>query len=221
MKSIGVRELRQRASEYLRHVEAGRTMEITARGRPVALLVPLRGTGHVERLVRRGRVIPPTGDCSTSVPRWRPWPASLARVPSSRVHDPESGRPVVYLDSSALVKLVIAEAESSALRRYLADEPERASCAPARVEVLRAVRDHGSAALTRARRLLQRLNLVQIDEELLDAAATLDPRVLRSLDAIHLAAAQLFGGELTAIVTYDRRMATAAGLVDLAVAAPR
>lgn len=62
MKSIGVRELRQRASEYLRHVEAGRAMEITARGRLVALLVPLRGTGHVERLVHRGRVIPPTGD---------------------------------------------------------------------------------------------------------------------------------------------------------------
>lgn len=62
MKSIGVRELRQRASEYLRQVEAGRALEITARGRPVALLVPLRGTGHLERLVRRGRVIPPTGD---------------------------------------------------------------------------------------------------------------------------------------------------------------
>jgi prevent-host-death family protein len=62
MKSIGVRELRQRASEYLRHVEAGRTVEITARGRPVALLVPVRGTGHVERLVRRGRVVPPAGD---------------------------------------------------------------------------------------------------------------------------------------------------------------
>ena len=62
MKSIGVRELRQRASEYLRQVEAGQTLEITARGRPVALLVPLRGAGHVERLVRRGRVQPPTGD---------------------------------------------------------------------------------------------------------------------------------------------------------------
>jgi predicted nucleic acid-binding protein len=128
---------------------------------------------------------------------------------------------VVYLDSSALVKLVVPEPESSALRRYLGDEPERASCALARVEVLRAVRGHGSAALTRARRLLQRIYLVQIDEELLDAASALDPRVLRSLDAIHLAAAHLFGGELSAVVTYDRRMAAAAGLVDLPVAAPR
>jgi predicted nucleic acid-binding protein len=45
--------------------------------------------------------------------------------------------------------------------------------------------------------------------------------VLRSLDALHLAAAQLFGDELTAVVTYDRRMAAAAGLVALTVAAPR
>lgn len=62
MKSIGVRALRQRASEYLRQVEAGRAVEITVRGRPVARLVPLRGTSHVERLVLHGRVIPPTGD---------------------------------------------------------------------------------------------------------------------------------------------------------------
>jgi len=62
MKSIGVRELRQRASEFLRHVEAGRSVEITARGRPVAMLVPLRGAGQLERLVRRGRVVPSTGD---------------------------------------------------------------------------------------------------------------------------------------------------------------
>jgi len=119
------------------------------------------------------------------------------------------------------VKLVIAEPESPALRRFLGEEPERASCSLARVEVLRAVRGHGAAALTRGRRLLQRLNLVTIDDDLLEAAAALDPRVLRSLDAIHLAAAQVFGDDLTAIVTYDRRMAAAAGLMDLAVAAPR
>ncbi len=62
MKTVGVRQLRQRASEYLREVEAGRSLEITARGRPVAMLVPLRGTDHVERLVRRGRVVRPTAD---------------------------------------------------------------------------------------------------------------------------------------------------------------
>jgi uncharacterized protein len=128
---------------------------------------------------------------------------------------------VVYLDSSALVKLVIAEPESGALRRFLTGEPDRASCGLARVEVLRAVRGQGTPALARARRLLQRLNLVTLDDDLLEAAAALDPRVLRSLDAVHLAAAQLFGDELTAVVTYDRRMAAAAGLIELAVAAPR
>jgi predicted nucleic acid-binding protein len=128
---------------------------------------------------------------------------------------------VVYLDSSAVVKLVIAEPESAALRGYLRREPQRATCALARVEVLRAVRHHGPAALTRARRLLQRLTLVQLDDELLEAAAMLDPGVLRSLDAIHLAAAQVFGDELTAVVTYDQRMASAAGLVGVTVTAPR
>jgi prevent-host-death family protein len=57
-----VRELRQRASEYLRQVEAGRAMEVTARGRTVALVVPARQADHVERLVSQGRVGPPTGD---------------------------------------------------------------------------------------------------------------------------------------------------------------
>lgn len=128
---------------------------------------------------------------------------------------------MVYLDASALVKLVIAEPESRALRRYLRREPARAACALARVEVLRAVRAHGPAAVARARRLLQRVSLVRLDDTLLDAAGTLDPGVLRSLDAIHLAAAQVFGDEVTAVVTYDNRMATAASLLDLRVAAPR
>lgn len=128
---------------------------------------------------------------------------------------------MVYLDSSALVKLVVAERESGALRRYLRSKPRRASCALARVEVLRAVRPHGGAAVKRARGLLRRLDLVQLDDDLLDAAATLDAGVLRSLDAIHLAAAQVLGDDLTAVVTYDDRMTAAAGRLGLPIAAPR
>ena len=128
---------------------------------------------------------------------------------------------MVYLDSSALIKLVIAEPESGALRRYLRREPERASCALAYVEVLRAVRAHGPAAVTRARRLLRRVSLVRIDETLLETAAALDPGILRSLHALHVAAAQVFGDELTAVVTYDARMTTAAQLLELQVDAPR
>jgi prevent-host-death family protein len=62
MKTIGVRQLRQRASEYLRRVEAGSTVEVTARGRAVALLVPVRHAGRRERLVAQGRIAPGSGD---------------------------------------------------------------------------------------------------------------------------------------------------------------
>ena len=106
METIGVRELRQHASRYLRLVEEGRTIEVTTHGRSVALLVPAR------------------------------------------------------------------------------------------------------------------LDLVKLDDELLEAAAALDGGILRSLDAIHLAAAQTFSGDLTAIVTYDDRMTAAAERLGLPVAAP-
>jgi prevent-host-death family protein len=62
MKAIGVRDLRQRASEYLRQVEAGRTLEVTARGRPVARLVPIRAAGRRQQLVAHGRLVPGVGD---------------------------------------------------------------------------------------------------------------------------------------------------------------
>jgi prevent-host-death family protein len=62
MKKIGVRQLRQRASEYLRQVEAGGTLEVTARGRADALLVPVRHAGRRERLVAQGRITPGAGD---------------------------------------------------------------------------------------------------------------------------------------------------------------
>lgn len=60
MTSIGVRELRQRASSYLRRVEAGETIEITDRGRPVALLSPIPDTSILERLRASGELAPAT-----------------------------------------------------------------------------------------------------------------------------------------------------------------
>ena len=127
---------------------------------------------------------------------------------------------MLYLDSSALVKLVVREPESRALRTYLRRDPERLSCGLARTEVLRALRHLGPAAVEAARRLLRNINLVRLDDMLLDAAGMLDPLPLRSLDAIHLAAAQLVAPTLRAVVTYDRRMADAAASLGFAVASP-
>lgn len=62
MRSIGIRELRQQASRYLRKVEEGETIEVTDRGRPVALLVPVPGGSRIDGLVARGRLVPASGD---------------------------------------------------------------------------------------------------------------------------------------------------------------
>jgi prevent-host-death family protein len=62
MTSIGVRELRQRASSYLRRVEAGETIEITDRGRPVALLSPIPDRSTLERLRASGDLAPATAE---------------------------------------------------------------------------------------------------------------------------------------------------------------
>ena len=127
---------------------------------------------------------------------------------------------MIYLDSSALVKLVVREPESAALMRYVAQHSDRASCGLARTEVVRAVSAQGGRALARARKLLNRIDLVTLDDELLDEAGLLGTSVLRSLDAIHLAAARSLGQDLIAVVTYDGRMAAAAATLGLDVASP-
>jgi predicted nucleic acid-binding protein len=128
--------------------------------------------------------------------------------------------PGIYLDSSALVKLVVVEPESRALRRFLRDHPRRVSCALARAEVPRAVGRHGLDALSRARTLLARTHLLRVDDALLDAAAVLGPARLRALDAIHLAAARSLG-DPPVLVTYDVRMAAAARELEIETLSPR
>jgi len=126
-----------------------------------------------------------------------------------------------YLDSSAIVKLAIREPESTALRRYLRRRQPLVSSALARTEVLRALLPAGDEAVARGRSVLQRLDLVRVNDRVLNAAAVLRPPELRSLDAIHLATAQQLGHELTALVTYDDRMVIAAKQLGYRIARPR
>ncbi|BBY06322.1 type II toxin-antitoxin system VapC family toxin [Mycobacterium noviomagense] len=128
----------------------------------------------------------------------------------------------LYLDSSALVKLVSNEAQSPALRSYLESYPSDThfTSALTRTELIRAAKRHGSVgAVARARRVLTRLDLVALTTRLLDIAAVLPPAELRSLDAIHLAAAQT-APDLRALITYDARMAYAASQAGIVVGQP-
>jgi uncharacterized protein len=128
----------------------------------------------------------------------------------------------LYLDSSALVKLVLPEAESAALLASLADWPVRISSELAHLEVLRAVRrvTADPAVEQRGEEVLAALNLMKIDSEILGRAARLEPRTLRSLDAVHLASALSLGDALGAIVIYDGALSTAAAACGLNVLAP-
>jgi predicted nucleic acid-binding protein len=120
---------------------------------------------------------------------------------------------VVYLDSSAFVKLFLPEPDAPALTRYLASRPRRVSAMLLRTEALRtAIR----AALSPQRMLLVRallesVSFIVADQALSDEAGILQPPELRSLDAIHLATARALGTNLSALVTYDQRLADAAG----------
>lgn len=127
---------------------------------------------------------------------------------------------VVYLDASAIVKLVIKEAESNALRRFLRARPVPVSSALSRVEVLRAVRRQSDEATAHARDLLGRIQLIRVDDEILAAASLLAPHALRSLDAIHLASAAALGVDLEGVLTYDASMSEAARLLGLVTFSP-
>lgn len=127
----------------------------------------------------------------------------------------------VYLDSSALVKLAIAEPETDALVEFLRGRPDRASSAVARVEVMRAVRRTGDVdAATRARAVLANLVSLQLTDALIETAAQLTSDAVRSLDAIHLATALSLAPDLAGMVVYDKRLADAARAAGLTVWAP-
>jgi predicted nucleic acid-binding protein len=129
---------------------------------------------------------------------------------------------LVYLDSSALVKLVVREEGSEALRTWLTANPVAVSSAIAVTEVRRAVgRVSTRRSLSdRARLVLDGVALLAVDVAVLESAAGLKPPELRALDAIHVASALSLGRDLLAFVTYDDRQAGAARKAGLPVVKP-
>jgi uncharacterized protein len=128
---------------------------------------------------------------------------------------------LIYLDSSALIKLVFEERETAALIKFLGAWPNRASSILARVEVLVSVRRIDDEDVYReAVTILSGISLVHPDAAIFAAAARTDPPVVRTLDAIHLATALSLGHELSGMVVYDHRLAVAARDAGLQVFAP-
>jgi predicted nucleic acid-binding protein len=125
----------------------------------------------------------------------------------------------IYLDSSALAKLVVEEPESEDLRTFVGDRVVVSSMV-ARTEVIRAVARTEPERVGAAEKVLAETSLIIIDGPLASAAAWVEPASIRSLDAIHLAAAQRLEVGLEALVTYDRRMVDAAQMAGLRVASP-
>ena len=128
----------------------------------------------------------------------------------------------VYLDSSALLKLVVPERETEALREALATWPDWLTSRLAALECRRALRRVGRPGSLEARldHVLGACTLLHIDEPTLRHAEGIGPPALRSLDAIHLAAALSLGDHPEAVVTYDQRLAAAARAHDLVVLSP-
>lgn len=128
---------------------------------------------------------------------------------------------MIYLDSSAVVKLARREAETDALRAWIAANPQPLTAsALARTEAARALLRTEPAALGVLRSVLALLHQVPVTDAILDRAAQLPEPTLRSLDAIHLATAEELTPVLTWFVAYDRRLADAARARDLPVIAP-
>lgn len=129
---------------------------------------------------------------------------------------------MIYLDSSALVKLALTEPESGALASYLAKRSGQSlvSSTLHRAEVLRAIWQAEPGALPRAQRIIRRISLVSLSHDLLDNAATIPPGGLCTTAAIHLASALAIKRDLSAFVCYDKQLLDAAEAAGLTVASP-
>lgn len=127
---------------------------------------------------------------------------------------------VVYLDASAILKLVVEEPESDAVRSYLAGRVDRATSVVGAIEARRIARKRDADVVEALDFVLGGVDLIDLDHEVADRAAGVALHSPRTLDAIHLASAMELGSDLEALVTYDTRLKKAAQDMGLLVASP-
>lgn len=130
-----------------------------------------------------------------------------------------------YVDTSAYLKLIVAEEESTVLRAWVGDQQRGdpnalISSEVLRLEAIRALRRQSPQAVLNARRELSAMTVIPLTSDILARASEIDPPALRSLDAIHLASALDQTPPVEAFVTYDLQLAGAASDYGLAVFAP-
>ena len=129
---------------------------------------------------------------------------------------------MIYLDTSALVRLARSEPESAALAHWLAERADQplVSSALHRAELPRAVWRAEPGALPRSYKVIKRIARVALSAAVLDDSATLPPQDLTPAQAIHLASALAVRRDLTAFVSYDERLLAAARDAGLPVTSP-
>ena len=127
---------------------------------------------------------------------------------------------MIYLDASALVTLVTSRPYAGELREFLTQSPEMpmGTSTIGFVETVRTLDRVGNYP-TALQDLLSDFTEILVTDEIRDAAATL-PGSIRTLDAIHIASAQIIGDALAFLVSYDKRMLDVAHSVGIPIAAP-
>ncbi|BBZ52034.1 type II toxin-antitoxin system VapC family toxin [Mycobacterium heidelbergense] len=130
---------------------------------------------------------------------------------------------MIYIDTSAAVKLVAAEQESAALIDWLNAHPDEnlATSTVGHIELTRAAARAGPSAVALARDVASTIDTLILTEAIASASATIAPPELRTLDAIHLATAHIHRKALTAFCAYDRRLLEAAESHRLPIVSPR
>ncbi len=129
---------------------------------------------------------------------------------------------MIYLDPTAIMKLIDDTPESAALTAYLSAHTDTRwiTCALSRAELLRATTTLPAEATEHAHHVLAGLDTVALTDRLLDAAVALTPTPRRTTDALHIASALSAGTRLRTLVTYDTELADAAAAHHITTVSP-